>query len=234
MRPLVAIVLKLEAIDDARRHQYGGGKPRKEIVQPSLARAVPHGIAPRRGRQQGACSSTLCGRIGFKPASWPPRLTNAGGWSSSGPTEVWLHGHDLGGKAREITRAKKLYVLARYHSRTESVARMRGMKVPASIEAASRFMGPRQGRVCQYNDGDPRGLFATGGVGVSWNFVPQWSVISEVFAIMGPGQSNPRAQSGLRYSPTKDIDWDLIYGRNLTGEGANWITVALTIRIGDN
>jgi hypothetical protein len=30
-------------------------------------------------------------------------------WSSSGPTEVWLHGHDLGGKAREITRAKKLY-----------------------------------------------------------------------------------------------------------------------------
>jgi len=86
----------------------------------------------------------------------------------------------------------------------------------------------------QYNDGDPRGLFATGGVGVSWNFIPRWSVISEVFAIMGPGQSNPRAQSGLRYSPTKDIDWDLIYGRNLTGEGANWITVALTIRIGDN
>ena len=86
----------------------------------------------------------------------------------------------------------------------------------------------------QYNDGDPRGLFATGGVGVSWNFIPRWSVISEVFAIMGPGQSNPRAQSGLRYSPTKDIDWDLIYGRNLTGEGANWITMALTIRIGDN
>src|SRR4051812_3765570 len=81
---------------------------------------------------------------------------------------------------------------------------------------------------------DPISYARTGGVGVSWNFVPQWSVISEVFAIMGPGQSNPRVQSGLRYSPTKDIDWDLIYGRNLTGEGANWITVALTIRIGDN
>ena len=85
----------------------------------------------------------------------------------------------------------------------------------------------------QYN-AEPAVLYATGGVGVSWNFVDQWSIISEVFAIMGPGQSNPRAQSGLRYSPTKDIDWDLIYGRNLTGEGANWITVALTIRIGDN
>jgi hypothetical protein len=51
---------------------------------------------------------------------------------------------------------------------------------------------------------------------------------------MGPGQTNPRFQSGLRYSPTKDIDWDLIYGRNLTGEGANWITVGLTVRVGDN
>jgi hypothetical protein len=85
-----------------------------------------------------------------------------------------------------------------------------------------------------YFNGDPHGLFATAGAGVSWNFVPQWSVISEVFALMGPGQSNPRFQSGLRYSPTKDIDCDLIYGRNLTGEGANWVTVALTLRIGDN
>lgn len=86
----------------------------------------------------------------------------------------------------------------------------------------------------QYNWGDPRGLFATAGVGVSWNFVKQWSVSSEVFALIGPGESNPRFQSGVRYSPTKDIDCDLIYGRNLTGEGANWITLALTVRIGDN
>ena len=62
----------------------------------------------------------------------------------------------------------------------------------------------------------------------------EWSVISEVFALMGKGQSNPRFQSGLRYSPTKDVDWDVIYGRNLTGEGANWVTVALTIRTGDD
>lgn len=86
----------------------------------------------------------------------------------------------------------------------------------------------------QYYAADPRGLFATAGAGLSWNFVKQWSVISEVFALMGPGQSNPRFQSGIRYSPTNDIDCDLIYGRNLTGEGANWITLALTVRIGDN
>jgi hypothetical protein len=55
-----------------------------------------------------------------------------------------------------------------------------------------------------------------------------------VFALVGPGQTNPRFQSGIRYSPTKDVDCDLIYGRNLLGEGANWITVGLTVRIGDN
>jgi hypothetical protein len=69
---------------------------------------------------------------------------------------------------------------------------------------------------------------------VSWNFVDQWSIISEVFALLGPQQTNPRFQTGIRYSPTKDVDWDFIYGRNLTGEQANWITVALTFRIGDN
>jgi hypothetical protein len=41
-------------------------------------------------------------------------------------------------------------------------------------------------------------------------------------------------ESGIRYSPTKDVDCDLIYGRNLLGEGANWITVGLTVRLGDN
>jgi hypothetical protein len=84
----------------------------------------------------------------------------------------------------------------------------------------------------QYN-ADPALLFATGGVGVSWNFADQWSIISEMFAIVGPGTTNPHFQSGIRYSPTKNVDWDVIYGRNLTGEQANWITLALTFRIGD-
>src|SRR3954469_21139622 len=52
-----------------------------------------------------------------------------------------------GEKLGKSPERRNYMVLARYHSRTESVARMRGMKVPASIEAASRFMGPRQGRV---------------------------------------------------------------------------------------
>ena len=85
-----------------------------------------------------------------------------------------------------------------------------------------------------YSGGDPHGLYGTAGIGASWTFVPQWSVISEMFALMGPGQTNPRFQSGLRYSPNKDRDFDVIYGRNLLGEGANWITIGLTVRIGEN
>jgi hypothetical protein len=86
----------------------------------------------------------------------------------------------------------------------------------------------------QYGAVAPTGLFARAGGGMSWEFAKQWSIDSEVFAMMGPEQTNPRFQTGIRYSPNKDVDWDVIYGRNLTGEQANWITIALTFRIGDD
>jgi hypothetical protein len=107
------------------------------------------------------------------------------------------------------------------------------VNIPATFEF-SKELRVNLNVGAQYYSGDTPGLFATAGLGVSWNFAPRWSTISEVFALMGPGQTNPRLQSGVRYSPTKDIDCDLIYGRNLAGEGANWITVGLTVRIGDN
>jgi hypothetical protein len=34
-----------------------------------------------------------------------------------------------------------------------------------------------------------------------------------------------RIRAGLRYSPIKAVDVDLIYGHNLIGERANWITL---------
>jgi hypothetical protein len=108
------------------------------------------------------------------------------------------------------------------------------LNVPVTFEFNKDFRLNINFGAQYYSGGDPHGLFATAGAGVSWTFVPHWSVISEVFALMGPGQTNPRFQTGLRYSPTKDIDCDVIYGRNLLGEGANWITVGLTVRIGDN
>ena len=45
-----------------------------------------------------------------------------------------------------------------------------------------------------------------------------------------PGVVEPRFQLGLRYRPVDQFNIDLIYGRNLAGERANWITLATIVR----
>lgn len=74
--------------------------------------------------------------------------------------------------------------------------------------------------------------FMTGGVGVAWNFVKPLSLLAEIFTTVGSGEIDPRFQVGLRYNPSKLIDVDVIYGRNLSGERSNWITVGLNFRTG--
>ena len=69
----------------------------------------------------------------------------------------------------------------------------------------------------------------TWGGSVEWDFRKSWTLITEVFGLTG-NQNEPRMQAGLRYSPTKSIDLDLIYGHNLIGENANWITGGVTVR----
>lgn len=72
--------------------------------------------------------------------------------------------------------------------------------------------------------------FLTGGTGFAWAFMKPVSLLGEVFAIAGPGEANPRTQVGLRYNPVQRIDIDLIYGRNITGERSNWITIGFSFR----
>jgi len=64
-----------------------------------------------------------------------------------------------------------------------------------------------------------------------------WTVTGEVFGALGKAQEDdargelkPRWQLGLRYRPVDEFNVDLIYGRNLLGESANWITLATTVR----
>ena len=64
-----------------------------------------------------------------------------------------------------------------------------------------------------------------------------WTVTGEVFGVVASareddkrGDLQPRGQLGLRWRPVDDFNVDLIYGRNLLGESANWITLATTIR----
>ncbi|HUQ25039.1 MAG TPA: hypothetical protein VM140_05160 [Burkholderiales bacterium] len=61
-----------------------------------------------------------------------------------------------------------------------------------------------------------------------------WTLTGEVFgqalAPAPPGANQPRYQLGVRYRPVDPFNVDLIYGRNLTGEGRNWLTVSTIFR----
>ena len=61
-----------------------------------------------------------------------------------------------------------------------------------------------------------------------------WTLTAEVFGFLGASDSRtevqPRFQVGMRFRPIDRFSMDLIYGRNITGENANWITLATSIR----
>jgi hypothetical protein len=80
-----------------------------------------------------------------------------------------------------------------------------------------------------YERADDRHLLYYG-AGFEWNFVKPLTLIGEVFGFTNSGVKEPRAQIGLRYHIEEAVDLDLIYGRNITGENANWITVGLNMR----
>lgn len=76
------------------------------------------------------------------------------------------------------------------------------------------------------------------GAGIDWRTPDNvWTLTMEAFGQAGPlpedaarSQTEPRWQVGLRWRPIERFNMDLIYGRNITGENANWITFATTIR----
>jgi hypothetical protein len=76
--------------------------------------------------------------------------------------------------------------------------------------------------------------YLTYGVGFDWKFtdVLQWTI--ETFGQAGaanvPSVVRPRLQTGVRYRPNEIFSVDLIYGHNITGENASWITIGTTIR----
>lgn len=76
--------------------------------------------------------------------------------------------------------------------------------------------------------------YFTYGIGFDWKFTQtlQWTI--EAFGQAGasdtPSAVQPRFQTGVRYRPNEIFSVDLIYGRNITGENANWITLGTTIR----
>ena len=76
--------------------------------------------------------------------------------------------------------------------------------------------------------------YLTYGLGFDWKFTDVLQLTLEAFGQAGasdvPSVVQPRFQAGVRYRPNEIFSVDLICGRNITGENANWITVGTTIR----
>ena len=73
------------------------------------------------------------------------------------------------------------------------------------------------------------------GLGVDWRTPDNvWTLTAEVFGLLGTAEDastvQPRFQTGIRYRPVDEFNIDLIYGRNITGENAHWITLATIFR----
>jgi hypothetical protein len=76
--------------------------------------------------------------------------------------------------------------------------------------------------------------YLTYGVGFDWKFTDVLQLTLEAFGQAGDAdvrsEIQPRFQAGVRYRPNEIFSVDLIYGHNITGENANWITLGTTIR----
>lgn len=77
--------------------------------------------------------------------------------------------------------------------------------------------------------------YLTYGLGLDWRTPDNvFTLTTEVFGQAGASDTSsvvhPRFQAGLRYRPIDRFSVDLIYGRNITGENAHWITIATVIR----
>ena len=77
--------------------------------------------------------------------------------------------------------------------------------------------------------------YFTYGLGFDWKFTNtlQWTI--EAFGQAGsavdtPSTVRPRFQTGVRYRPNEIFSVDVIFGHNITGEGASWLTIGTTIR----
>ena len=77
--------------------------------------------------------------------------------------------------------------------------------------------------------------YLTYGAGLDWR-TPENNFIftAEIFGLAGSADvktvTQPGFQAGIRFRPVDQYSFDIIYGRNIAGENANWITLVSTVR----
>lgn len=103
------------------------------------------------------------------------------------------------------------------------------VSVPVTIRLAAPLV--MHLNVGYHEDRIERHQNATWGAGFELSLKPitldKFTLIAETF---GNHRDRAAAQAGIRFTPIEKIDFDLIYGYNLTGEEANWITLGLNLR----
>jgi hypothetical protein len=76
--------------------------------------------------------------------------------------------------------------------------------------------------------------YFTYGAGFDWKLSDVFQYTIEVYGQVGqtdvPSVTRPKIQTGLRYRPNDIFSVDVIYGHNISGENADWITLGTTIR----
>jgi hypothetical protein len=85
--------------------------------------------------------------------------------------------------------------------------------------------------------------YATWGAGFEWIFMKPFTLIGEVYGQAGklaaadpddaPSPKSviqPRVQAGIRFTPAEKIDIDVIWGHNINGENAHWLTLGVNLR----
>jgi hypothetical protein len=105
--------------------------------------------------------------------------------------------------------------------------------VPATIRLSDDM--PINLNACWFWDRVAERQYATYGAGVDLRTSDSvWTLTAEVFGQAGAVEIHsvvqPRFQAGLRFRPIDRFNIDLIYGRNIQGENANWVTLATVIR----
>ena len=70
----------------------------------------------------------------------------------------------------------------------------------------------------------------TWGAGFEWIVLKNATTVTLIAEIFGQSTKQPAIQAGIRFTPQEKVDFDLIYGRNLAGEEANWITAGINLR----
>jgi hypothetical protein len=121
---------------------------------------------------------------------------------------------------------------AAYDFRTREVAAL-AFTIPATLRLSDTARINLNGGYLWDRQADRH--YLTYGAGVDLRTPDNVYIVTmEVFGQSGPAdissEIRPRFQGGLRYRPVDRLSFDLIYGRNIGGENANWFTFATILR----